>query len=310
MLASTIASALLTASHTAQTIAIAAYTGGTIAATAAAHGLTAAQWALNAAFLANPIFWIPAIIILVIGLFTGLIAVINRAGGTSYSAFGMIAGGLWGLAAVGQSVIAYFFNIFASFAEFLTNFSKDPLYATVKYFINFANSVIGIVQNIAKAIDAVFGSNLSGAVGAFSNRINTWAAEHKPAGYKEMTMKAWDAGEMAKKGYDWGKGFASKIKMPDTAGFDYGKFGTVADHVAGINDKAGKIGDKLDDSAEDLKYLRDFAEREVIDRTVLRDVKVEVQNTFGDIRETADVDGIINTITDRLEEAFDAGGEG
>lgn len=125
-----------------------------------------------------------------------------------------------------------------------------------------------------------------------------------------MTMKAWDAGEMAKKGYEWGKGFTSKIKMPDAAGFNYGNFGGMADNIAGINDKAGKISDKLDDSAEDLKYLRDLAEREVIDRTVLRDVKVEVQNSFGDIRETADVDGIINTITDRLEEALAAGGEG
>ncbi len=310
MLASTAASALLTASHTAQAIGIAFLTKGTIAAAAAARGLTAAQWALNAAFLANPIFWIPAIIVIVIGLFTGLIAVINRVAGTSYSAFGIITGALWGLAATGQSVIAFFFNLFAAFAEYLANFAKNPLFAAQMLLINFANSVIGIVQNIAKAIDAVFGSNLSGAVGAFSNRINTWGSEHKPTGYKEMTMKAWDAGEMAKKGYDWGKGLVSKIKMPDTAGFDYSKFGTVADHVVGINDKAGKIGDKMDDSAEDLKYLRDLAEREIIDRTVLRDVKVEVQNTFGDIRETADVDGIINTITDRLEEALAAGGEG
>ncbi len=55
MLASTAASALLTASHTAQAIGIAFLTKGTIAAAAAARGLTAAQWALNAAFLANPI---------------------------------------------------------------------------------------------------------------------------------------------------------------------------------------------------------------------------------------------------------------
>ncbi|MDO5096721.1 MAG: tape measure protein [Peptostreptococcaceae bacterium] len=314
MVASTVISALSAGWHTIQAVAIALYTGGTIAGTAAVHGLTVAQWALNASFLANPIFWIPAAILIVIGLFKFLIGVINRFGGTSYSAMGIAAGALWGLVAVGQNIVAYFFNQFSALGEFFANFLKHPLYASQRLFVNFAQAVINIALKIAQAIDAVFGSNLSSALSSFSVKMTNWAEQQKPEGYKEFgKMKSWSIKESMKKGYEWGSGFGKKnLSFGDSAnGFDYRSFGgEMADNIAGTKDNTGKIKDKLQDTAEDLKYLRDLAEREVIDRTILRDVKVEVQNTFGDIRETADVDGIIDTITERLEEALESGGEG
>ncbi len=314
MIVSNLLSAISVGWHTAQAVAIALYTGGTIAGTAAVHGLTVAQWALNASFLASPIFWIPAAILILIGLFNLLIAGINRFAGTSYSAMGIAAGSLWGLVAVGQNVVAYFFNQFSALGEFFANFLNHPLYSAKMLFVNFNNNILAITIKLARAIDAVFGSNLAGALNSYSVKMSHWAEQNKPQGYREMgRMQSWSIAESAKKGYGWGSSFGRKNQTAGESAkaFDYSSFGgDMADNIAGTKDNTGKIKDKLEDSAEDLKYLRDLAEREVIDRTVLRDVKVEVQNTFGDIRETADVDGIIDTITDRLEEALESGGEG
>lgn len=80
--------------------------------------------------------------------------------------------------------------------------------------------------------------------------------------------------------------------------------------VSDIGANTGKMADAMEITEEDLKYLRDVAEREVIDRTVLRDIKVTLTNTFGDIRETADIDGIINKLETRLAEAIAIEAEG
>ena len=83
-----------------------------------------------------------------------------------------------------------------------------------------------------------------------------------------------------------------------------GLWDSINNGVGDIAANTGKAADALEISEEDLKYLRDVAEREVIDRTVLRDVKVTLTNSFGDIRETADIDGIINKLETRLAEAI------
>lgn len=81
-------------------------------------------------------------------------------------------------------------------------------------------------------------------------------------------------------------------------------------NTGGTRDNTGKMKDSLDRAEEDLKYMRDVAEREVIDRTVLRDVTVKVDNNFGDVHETADVDGIIRKIEKQLYDEFEVEPEG
>ncbi|MBU5676750.1 tape measure protein [Alkaliphilus sp. MSJ-5] len=84
----------------------------------------------------------------------------------------------------------------------------------------------------------------------------------------------------------------------------------VVENIANIADNTNALKDTMEIAEEDLTYMRDLAEREVIDRTVLRDVKLEVSNSFGDVRETADVDGIITRIEERLSEAIESEAEG
>lgn len=100
------------------------------------------------------------------------------------------------------------------------------------------------------------------------------------------------------------------IRSAQAEGGAQGLLDGIYSGVGNIAGNTGKMADALEISEEDLKYLRDIAEREVIDRTVLRDVNVNFSNSFGDIRETADVDGIIDKMTVRLAEAIAMEAEG
>jgi len=103
----------------------------------------------------------------------------------------------------------------------------------------------------------------------------------------------------------------AKIKQADDSNFEppFREY-NVEENLANIADNTSALKDSMEISEEDLTYMRDLAEREVIDRTVLRDVKFEVSNSFGDVRETADVDGIITRIEERLSEAIESEAEG
>lgn len=76
--------------------------------------------------------------------------------------------------------------------------------------------------------------------------------------------------------------------------------------LSGIEDNTGS----LPISEEDLKYLRDIAERDAINRFTTAEIKVDMSNSFGDIRETADVDGIIDRLATKIEEQMAVSAEG
>ncbi|MBS7527847.1 tape measure protein [Fusibacter paucivorans] len=68
--------------------------------------------------------------------------------------------------------------------------------------------------------------------------------------------------------------------------------------------------DSASTSDEDLGYMRDLAEQDVINQFTTAEVKVDMANTFGDIRETADLDGVLSFFTDKLTEQLAVVAEG
>jgi len=328
-----IASAVATMISAMATEAHAAFTSNW---TMATFMQTAAQEGLNTALLACPITWIIAAVIALIVIFYVAIAAVNKFANKTISATGIIAGafmvalafignlfvGFWNLVI---NVVAAIWNTIATFAEFLANVFVDPLGSIIRMFSGMADTVIQIIQGIASAIDAVFGSNLAGAVsgwrsglkGAVDNLVGEAQVKIPRMDTESLTMHRYEYGSAYDKGWNFGKGLEDKFdlsKMSLTSELDdiMGKAGIpdMTGDIGDIADNTKGIKDKLEISEEDLKYLRDLAEREVIDRTVLRDVKVEVANKFGDIRETADVDGILTVIEDRIWASLESDAEG
>ncbi|MCC0669400.1 tape measure protein [Clostridioides sp. ZZV14-6153] len=315
------------------------------------------QWGVNEAMLACPIFWVVAgIIALVVALFVG-VAVFNHFAGTSISAIGAVAGAISVAAsfignifiAVGNmliDIVALIWNTFATFAEFLANVFNDPLGSVIRLFSGMADTVLGILQSIASAIDTIFGSNLANAVSGWSDKLQGWTDE--VAGEAKIKVERIDPSSLHydrfnySKAWDGGYKFGEKLENNIKDKFDISKiaedakkklglddlwdkkyglgdgFGSAGlnsplnDAAKGAKDTAGntaKMAKTMDKSQEDLKYLRDIAEQEVINKFTGVNIKIDMNNT-NNISKDADVDGIVNVLTEKLNDAMVVSAEG
>ena len=78
----------------------------------------------------------------------------------------------------------------------------------------------------------------------------------------------------------------------------------VGDSIGNIDDNTGKIKDSLDITEEDLKYLRDIAEQEAINRFTTAEVTINQTNN-NNVSSDTDLDGFITALDDAMGEAID-----
>ncbi|WP_342441736.1 tape measure protein [Lysinibacillus sp. FSL K6-0075] len=324
---------------------------------------TAAVWAWNAALAANPVVWVVIAIIALIAIIYLAVAAINHFTGSSISATGIIAGAFMVLGSAIFNVIAYLWNMWASYVEFFVNVWKNPMYSVKRLFYNLASNVLDSIISMTNGwdsfatnfvnvmVDAVNGairawnwlvdllpSDIAAKIGigkgseiahttsitsdlkGLKGALGDWVGE-APADYWEapkMEMKslgdAWDTG------YNWG---ANLFNSKEEQG------GNTDALMKSINDALG-LGDKLDKGNEagkktadntkkaadgikmmneDLKYLRDIAEREAINRYTTAEIKVDMKNE-NHINSELDIDGVIDKFGERVEEVAEMLAEG
>lgn len=101
------------------------------------------------------------------------------------------------------------------------------------------------------------------------------------------------------------------LKVPEVPEFDQSMLGSSdKDKTArGIKDDTGAIRKSVDISQEDLKYLRDIAEREVINRFTTAEINIDMKNE-NKIASTMDLDGIVMALEDKVYESMNAAAEG
>ena len=169
--------------------------------TAAIIALIVAQDGLNAAFSACPITWLIILVIALIAAFYAVIAAINKLTGSSVSATGVICGIFGGAAAFIWNLVAsllnfvlnmfaILWNFIAAFANFFANVFNDPVGTIVRLFFDLADTVLGILEALASAVDTIFGSGLSEAVGGWRDSLGSWVDER--FGQGEEVMKKID----------------------------------------------------------------------------------------------------------------------
>ena len=313
----------------------------TMLVTGATWAETTAQYGLNAAMYACPIVWIIILIIALIALFYAAVAAVNHFAGTSVSATGIICGAFMvALAFIGNIFVALWnlvvdvfvliYNLVAEVANFIGNVFTDPIGAVCRLFFGLADTVLGILQALASAIDAIFGSNLAGSVQGWRDSLGGWVDETFGKGDEVMAkmnaddMKlgrfeygaAWDAG------YSFGEGIDESIANFDPSSLfdtnvpgagDYADLSNYGAGLAGdVGDIAGNTGaikDSMDITEEDLKYLRDIAEQEAINRFTTAEITIE-QTNHNTVSGKMDLDGIVSGLTDAAREAADIMAEG
>lgn len=78
----------------------------------------------------------------------------------------------------------------------------------------------------------------------------------------------------------------------------------------GIKDSAGSAAASLKETTEDLKYMRDLAEQEAINRFTTAEVKIDMSGMTNRIDSGMDLDGVLNTLTEGFAEALEVAAEG
>jgi len=340
-----------------RTLAIGLLTATTWTSVSATSAATAAAWGLNAAIAANPIFILVIAIVILIGLFYLAVAAFNYFAGTSISATGIIAGAFMVLGSMIYNVIAYMWNMWASYVEFFVNVWKNPMYSVKKLFYNLATNMLDLIISMISGwdgfatsfvnaiVDAVnfaiqawnwfvklLPENISSSVGLkvgteYSHResitsdlkglrgiLDNWVGEAPDDYWEAPKMEFKELSKSWDKGYNWGANlFQSGEEKSNNIKDD--KIKNDIENALALGDKLDKgneLGKKTADNTEkategikimneDLKYLRDIAEREAINRYTTAEIKVDMKNE-NRISSELDIDGIIDRFGQRVEE--------
>ncbi|MDR3238805.1 MAG: tape measure protein [Clostridiales bacterium] len=295
-------------------------------ATGATWAQSVAQWGLNAAMTANPI---GAVVMLIAGLIGAIIAI------TKYII------NLWntndkfaaGVMRVWNTVLNFFDQVPIFFTGVWNGIRAAFEYGAMVSLMIVENLCNGVIDAINWLIDKLrvipgfvmqsldhIAISASVAAAVFAGQAAREAelqdqrdeADKKAAEREKLISKYLDnraqqrAEELAKEETvaDAGGG----ISLGDgSIGIDpnYGAGGS--DGIGGIKKDTGKIADI---SSEELKYMRDIAERDAINQFTHNTVVPQLQVSFGDVRETADINVIMSRITEMIEESLAVNAEG
>ena len=322
------------------------YAAATMIATHATWAETTAQLGLNGAMYACPIVWIIMLIIALIAIIFAVCNAIAKMTGVTQSGFGLICGVVnVGVAFIKNliiglinTIITLVVNLYNTIANFAAAFSiifNDPVAAIKATMLSLLNFIVGVVSKAASMLDAVFGSNLADAVSQFQGKIQseidatitnaggTAANTLNPADY---TLDRVNYGDAFNAGASFGDGISDKIsnfslsdlfgktEVPDPASYADGFNDVIAnsgigDGVGSIDDNTGKIKDSLEVSEDELKYLRDIAEQEAINRFTTAEVTINQTNN-NNVSSDTDLDGFITALDDAMGEAIESITEG
>lgn len=339
-----IASAAASAIHA---VAMSAKIGITAALTGSTMAATAAQMGYNGALYACPIVWIIVLVVALIAIFYAAVAAVNHFAGTTTSATGLICGAFAiALAFIGNLFIGTvntiigigvtLWNLIANFVNAFALIFNNPIAGIEALFLSLFNFIVEVIESAARMLDAVFGSSLADAVAGFQNKVqakvdaviteNGGSEILKTVEMSDYQFNRFDYGDAWNSGYNFGEkiddkisnfslaDIFSKVDIPNPDDYTSSFSDAIANSGAGGNldsiaDDTSAIKDSVDITDEDLKYLRDIAEQEAINRFTTAEIKLDMTNN-NNVSSDADLDGIVDGMTTKVLEALEIVREG
>lgn len=296
--------------------------------THATFAATVAQSGLNTALLACPLTWIVISIIALVAIIYIVVAAINKWKGTTISATGVIAGSFSVLLAfLDNNFIVPFQNAFASVANFLGNLFNNPAAAVKVLIADLVLFVLDKIKSMLSAIETVvnklgdvlgFSVDFTSNIDSLYQDIEDWRSKVKEESDWREYVKPWekrDYGEAYQSGYDWGKGMADKVKGMFQVKENENESG-FGDPYAGLLQNTGdtaentaQIADDMEITEENLRYLREIAERDAINRYTTAEIHIE-QHNENHIASDTDLDAMTEYFCRDFGEKLVVSGEG
>lgn len=132
------------------------YAANWLVATASTVAATVAQWSLNTAMLACPATWVALAIMGIVAALYLVIDMYNEWTGSTYTVVGVIAGVFGALWAIIYNQIAYIWNVFIIFANFIATVFNNPAKAIKNLFGSLWNNLVEFaVQGINAMLDVM-----------------------------------------------------------------------------------------------------------------------------------------------------------
>ena len=340
-LASAAATAIHTVAMSAKIGVMAALTGQTMAA-------TAAQMGYNGALYACPVVWIIVLIIALIAVIMAVCSAIAKMTGVANSGFGVITGGVnvviqffKNLGLTVANIALGIGNAIAALASNMMTAFHNAICSVQSWFYNLLSTACSVIESIAAALNKL--PFVSFDYSGISSAADDYAAKaSEAAGNKEdyqsisdafnegfTTFDAFQDGwasDAFNAGAAWGDGVADKVSnfslsdvfgqtdIPNVGDYTSGFNDAIAnsgvgDSIGNIDDNTGKIKDSLEVSEDELKYLRDIAEQEAINRFTTAEVTINQTNN-NNVSSDTDLDGFITALDDAMGEAIESITEG
>lgn len=341
-LASAAAKGVLAVAEFIHVAALAAQTGATISA-------TAAQLGLNGAMYACPIVWIIMLIIALIAIIFAVCSAIAKLTGVANSGFGVITGGInvviqffknLGLTVanialgIGNAIAALGSNIMTAF--------HNAICSVQAWWYDLLSTCLSVIESICAALNKLpfVEFDYSGITSA----ADEYAAKSaEAAGNKEDYTSISDAfndgfstfdtfqdgwaADAFNAGASWGDGVADAVSnfslsdvfgstdIPNVSDYTSGFSDAIAnagigDNLGNIAGDTGAIKDSMDITQEELKYMRDIAEQDAINKFTTAEISVDMSGMQNSISSGDDIDGFMTKLTDSVNEAVDNMTEG
>ena len=321
----------------------AAATGTEASATAAA---TAAQYGFNTALLASPVTWV---VVGVIALVAGIMALCNwiaKTTGVAQTGFGVLTGGInvviQAVVNAGLVVANIALGIWNALGAVCSNIGvafHNVIANVQSWFYGLLSTALTVVAGICEALNKL--PFVEFDYSGITSKANEYAAKSAEAanskeeytsvadafsegyGTFDAYSEGW-ASDAFQAGAAWGDGVADTVggmfdglgyepgTIEDFAnqGFDSFAMDGLGNDVGEIADNTGGMAHALDVSGEELKYLRDIAERDAINRFTTAEVKVDFSGMTNKIDSNMDLDGVIRELTNGFSEALVTAAEG
>lgn len=312
------------------TAAVAAYALMTGVSAAATWLSVAANQALIVTMLSNPILWIAILIgFLIAKLYqwvqsvggvkiAWLIAMNAIKTGWDWTCIGIMTGVNWVMDKFNE-----FQLMFITVSTAIQNYMGDMKAGVLMTLQNMVNSAIDIINDFISTVNKIPGVSIDaiaqvsfGTTAELENQANKAARDVELTEYANEIAAKISARDMALNQMKTDALAATAERQAEIDSLKtqaaakqqysmYNGFEGMASNLDDIANNTGDMKDSVSTSEEVLKYIRDMAETEAVNRFTTAEIKIDMSGMQNNISSNMDIDGVVDHLTVSLNEAME-----